>query len=163
MKNIFFKFTLLLTLAILVSCDVGKNPEVGGTSVQDMAGDWYIETLDIDGNVLSPYFQISTYNLSSNSADSIWIDDHDTWPLKIKAPVKYSDLAFSASDTLYDNLYSEGLWIRIIEGKVIKGAAKSLGGNTTDSIRIVFEAADDEGVQYVYQGHRRTGFLEDEL
>jgi hypothetical protein len=163
MKNIFFKLTILLILAAFVSCDLGKNPEVGGTSVQDMTGDWYVELLDIDGNVLYPYFQFSTYNLSSNIADSIWIDDHETWPMKIKVPVKYSDLGFSASDTLYNNYYSEGLWIRIIEGKVIKDAAKSIGGNTTDSIRLVFEAGDDEGVQYVYQGHRRTGFLEDEL
>ncbi|WP_353717921.1 lipid-binding protein [Dyadobacter sp. 676] len=52
--------------------------------------------------------------------------------------------------------------VSILEGKIIKGAATTPGGNKTDSIYVKFEFKKVPGEQYEYAGYRRTGFQEDE-
>ena len=42
----------LLVLVSFSSCDKGGEPEPGGTTVQDFAGDWFISLTDSDGSSL---------------------------------------------------------------------------------------------------------------
>ncbi len=159
--------TLLLILSLsssLVSCDEGGNPDAGGTKTKNFAGDWHIIVLEEDG--VTPayggdYNLFSTYNASSND-ENFWIDDHDSfWELKTKVQATdFKKLEFSATDA--DELYL-GDNVNIMNGKILKNAAHSFGGHVVDSIYFELEYIADPGTIYKFAGHKRTGFLEDEL
>jgi len=157
----FFKYLSLVLLLGVLSCDLAKEPEIGGTKVQAMAGEWWINIL-IDGQDLGfGYFLITTSSTAANTDSDMWMDDHELWPAKVKTKVNIKDMTFTPAQNL-DNLYDESIGVSIIEGKILKGAATTPGGNKTDSIYLKFEFSDDPGTQYEYAGYRRTGFQEDE-
>jgi hypothetical protein len=91
----------------------------------------------------------------------MWIDDFENgyW-IKCKVTVNLADGTFSA--TASENLY-DGSLVTITDGKIEKNAATSLGGHTVDKIsfRAHFDY-DSDGYDILYEGHKRTGFLEDE-
>ena len=160
--NIFASLFLALTL---ISCDEGGDPDPGGTSTEKFAGDWHVIALEPDG--VTPAFGggynlYSTYNASSND-ENFWIDDHDSW-MEIKSKVQaldYTNLTF-AGQTDAPELYTGGT-VTVTNGKILKGAAESFGGHVVDSIYFEAEFDWDPGVVYKFGGHKRTGFLEDEL
>jgi len=155
------KYITLLILLVLFSCDLGKDPEIGGTKVQAMAGEWWINVL-IDGSDIGAGFNlITTSNTAANDGTELLLDDGELWPAKIVANVNIKDLTFTPASNL-DNMYSSTIKVSVIEGKVLKGAATTPGLNKTDSIYVKFEFSDDPGTQYEYAGYRRTGFEEDE-
>lgn len=168
MKKNKFKIIGLLfsvfTLATLSSCDEGGNPDAGGTATEDFAGDWHIIGFETDG--VTPafggdYYLWSTYNASSND-ENFWIDDHDTFfELKGKAQADNGNLTF-VSEANTTELYTGGT-VTITNGKILKGAATSFGGHAVDSIYFEAEFDWDPGTVYKFGGHKRTGFLEDEL
>ncbi|MFT3687357.1 MAG: lipid-binding protein [Phycisphaerales bacterium] len=154
----------LLVLVSFTSCDEGGDPDPGGTTTQKFAGDWHIIVLEDDG--VTPAFGggynlFSTYNASSND-NNFWIDDHDSfWELKTKVQATdFTNLTFSATDA--EELYL-GDNVNITNGKIMKNAAHSFGGHVVDSIYFELEYVDDPGTIYKFAGHKRTGFLEDEL
>ncbi|MBD0725587.1 hypothetical protein B6A10_10390 [Flavobacterium sp. L1I52] len=160
--------TLLLILSIsssLVSCDEGGNPDAGGTKTKNFAGDWHIIALEPDGETPAyggDYNLFSTYNASSND-ENFWIDDHDSW-MEIKTKVQATDfknLTFSGQPDS-DELYT-GETVTVTNGKIMKAAAHSFGGHVVDSIYFEAEFSWDPGIVYKFAGHKRTGFLEDEL
>lgn len=160
--------TLLLVLStslLFISCDEGGNPDAGGTKTKDFAGDWHIIALEPDGETPAydgDYNLFSTYNAASND-ENFWIDDHDSW-MEIKTKVQVTDfkkLTFSGQPDS-EELYSEGT-VTVSNGKIIKNAAKSFGGHVVDSIYFEAEFYYDPGIIYKFSGHKRTGFLEDEL
>jgi len=167
MKKIKFNIALILlsifTVTSFTSCDEGGNPDAGGTFTQDMAGDWHIVGFEPDG--VTPafggdYYLWSTYNAASND-ENFWIDDHNTFfQLKGKAQAEVSSLTFSSETTT--ELYTGGT-VRVQNGKILKGAATSFGGHAVDSIYFEAEFDWDPGTVYIFGGHKRTGFLEDEL
>ena len=150
----------LLVLVSFSSCDEGGDPDPGGTTVEDYAGDWFITLTDTDGNTLVENALHTTYNTSAND-NTMWIDDHENgyW-IKAKVTVNLADGTFTATDA--ENLL-DGSLVTITEGKIEKGAATSLGGHTVDKIsfRAHFDY-DADGYDILYEGHKRTGFLEDE-
>lgn len=159
--------SLLLSLFAVValsSCDAGGEPDAGGTATQDFAGDWHIIGFETDG--VTPafggdYYLWSTYNASSND-ENFWIDDHDTFfELKGKAQANNSALTFSSAANTPE-LYTGGT-VTVTNGKILKGAATSFGGHEVDSIYFEAEFDWDPGTVYKFGGHKRTGFLEDEL
>jgi hypothetical protein len=157
----YLKYLTFLILIGLSSCDLGGEPEIGGTKVQAMSGEWWINVL-IDGNDLGiGYFLITTSNTAANNATDLLMDDGGLWPAKVVSKVDINSLTFTPVSNL-DNLYSNSIKVSIIEGKILKGAATTPGGNKTDSIYLKFEFSDDLGTQYEYAGYRRTGFQEDE-
>ena len=159
MKKILF--AIILSSAF-VSCDLGKEPEIEGTKIQEMCGEWYIEVLDINGDLAAPgYHLITTSNTAANTATDMILDDHELWPCKVKCQVNYAGKLIVAASGL-SNEYDETIGVSIKEGKIIKDAATTSGGNTSDSIYIRLEFADDPGTEYIYAGYKRTGFLEDE-
>ena len=141
------------------ACDLGKEPEIGGVVLQEMAGEWWIKVY-LGEDALTGYNLISTFNTAANTDKDIFIDDHELWPFKVHATADLSGMTFSGSSL--DNLYDETITVNILEGKIIEGAATTSGGNTADSIYLRMEFADDPGTEYIYSGYKRTGFLEDE-
>lgn len=157
----YLKYTTMLLLLAMFSCDLGSEPAVGGTKVQAMAGEWWINLL-IDGTDLGiGYKLIRTSNTAANTDSDLLLDDRGLWPAKIIAKVDIDAMTFTPVLNL-DNLRSSTIKVSIIEGKVLKGAATTPGHNKTDSIYVKFEFSDDPGTQYEYAGYRRTGFQEDE-
>jgi hypothetical protein len=153
---------LVVVVFIIQSCDLGGDPIVGGTKTEKMAGEWFILVKNADGTLAAPgYHLISTSNTAANLENEMLLDDHELWPCKVKLPVSISALEFSPATAL-SNFYSNSIKVNIKSGKIIPGAAKTSGGNKTDSIYLKMEFTDDPGHDYIYAGYRRTGFLEDE-
>jgi Lipid-binding putative hydrolase len=158
----YIKYILVLPLFALWSCDLVKEPAIGGTKVQAMAGEWWIRVLDDTGaDIAGGYHLISTSNTAANTETDMILDDHQLWPAKVKVKVDIGALTFTPASNL-DNLYSGTIKVSILEGKIIKGGAITPGKNKTDSTYFKLEFSDDPGTQYVYAGYRRTGFQEDE-
>jgi hypothetical protein len=63
--NIIFIFIALITVAIS-ACK--KDPEPGGTAVQDMAGDWHVKV-----NEAGAYSTLLTFNTSENTPNVMWV------------------------------------------------------------------------------------------
>jgi hypothetical protein len=153
----------ILILTSFSSCDEGGDPEAGGTTTGTLAGDWYMTLTDSDG-ALVPRTEHSlhhTYNTSAND-NTMWIDDEKHgYNLKCKVTVNVANGTFTAVSE--PNLLDSGTFVTITEGKIEKGAGLSKAGHTVDKIsfRAHFDY-DDDGYDILYEGHKRTGFLEDE-
>ena len=144
------------------SCDEGGEPEPGGTSMEQYAGDWWITLTDSDGETVVEHALHSTYNAAAND-NTMWVDDHlGGYALKSKVNVNMEDGTFSAVDAENISLEDQGT-VTITEGRIIKGGGTSRGGHVVDSIyfRVHF-SYDDPGYDIIHAGHKRTGFLEDE-
>ena len=165
MKNI-FKF-LACTLLVLGVSSCAKE-EIGGTAVQDMAGEWYVmvDAVDAQGNVVmeDPYgmgfFELFTYNTNANLATEMYVDDNGNfWDFRVKVNVDYVAKTFSASNALDD--YNE-IMVDLKDGKIVKNGATSPAGYSADSISFVVVFEDDDYVGDLYDalwihGYRRTG------
>ncbi|EJG01960.1 MULTISPECIES: lipid-binding protein [Flavobacterium] len=146
------------------SCDAGGDPEAGGTTTQDFAGDWFIN-VKVEG--VSKFIRFSTYNTSADD-NTMFIDDNglsQTKPtsqlLKAKYSINLSTGNF-ASDTNTPNLRQTNQTVTITNGKIEKQAGTSKGGHTVDKISFTVEYSNEPGVKYDYVGTKRTGFKEDE-
>jgi hypothetical protein len=165
MKKTKIKITALLlsvfALTFMSSCDEGGDPDPGGTATQNFAGDWHIRVAD-DTGPITDYGLWSTYNAASND-ENFWIDDHDE-TFEVKTKVQTSSVGSLTFEGLADTeeLYA-GYNLHITNGKILKNAAHSFGGHVVDSIYFEIEYTDFPGTIYKCAGHRRTGFLEDEL
>lgn len=151
----------MLALTMFISCDEGGDLDIGGTATQDMAGDWYVEFL-VDGQDIYGlgYSLLSTYNTAANKNTEMWIDDHEnTWAYKLKTSVDYANKTFSGTD-LENQVYD--ITATINDGKILKDAATTSGGNVSDSIYFEIEFSDQPGTIYQVTGYKRTGFPEDE-
>lgn len=161
LKNNIIKILFgILVFTSFTSCDEGGDPNPGGTTTGAYSGDWYISGTDSDGSAIFDHALHSTYNTSAND-NTMWIDDHSNgyW-LKCKVTVNLADGTFTATDA--ENLI-DGSLVTITEGKIEKGAGESKAGHVVDKIsfRAHFDY-DDEGYDILYEGHKRTGFKEDE-
>ncbi|OOG76226.1 lipid-binding protein [Flavobacterium sp. A45] len=154
----------ILIMTSFSSCDEGGDPNPGGTTTEQFAGDWYIDISDASG-ILAQHVHHYTYNTAAND-NTMWIDDHgDGYEIKCKMTIN-SDGTFSAtaSPNLLD-LDATGKpqsTVTITEGKIEKGAAESKGGHKVDKISFKAEFSYDPGTIITYEGHKRTGFKEDE-
>lgn len=157
MKRILYS---LLILTGLSSCDLANEPEVGGTLLQKMSGEWYVKVYDT-ATPSGSYHLVTTSNTAANTSTDLLFDDHQYWPCKVVAKVDANTMQFNSISSL-NNLESSTIKVKVIEGKILPKAATSTGGNKTDSIYVKFEFSDDPGVNYIYAGYKRTGFLEDE-
>ena len=90
MKKIFFAICALATLTF-ASCE--KEP-IGGTAVEAMSGQWYVQISGVDENGVFLYgdadlyelgsFILLTYNTATNGGDSLWIS----------SPVNFKDYGY---------------------------------------------------------------------
>lgn len=149
------------------SCDEGGDPskeDIGGTTTGQYAGDWFIDISDSDGTLLAEHVLHSTYNTSAND-NTMWIDDHgDGYVIKAKYNIDIASGTFGATDAL--NINDGGTndtTVTITEGQITKLGATSRGGHAVDKITFrVHYSYDAPGYDIIYEGHKRTGFQEDE-
>ena len=156
-------FGILISISF-ASCDAGGDPEAGGTTTQNFAGDWYI---NVQFNGVDKVIRFSTYNTSAND-NTMFIDDNgfsQTLPssqlLKAKYTINLNDGTFG-SDANTPNLRQSNKTVTITNGKIEKMAGTSRGGHTVDKISFTVEYSTEPSVQYKYVGTKRTGFKEDE-
>ena len=167
-KNNFIKilFSIFL-ITSLSSCDEGGEPdreEIGMTTTGKFAGDWYINITDSDGVTLVEHVLHSTYNTSAND-NTMWMDDHgEGYFIKSKFGINTLTGQFSAVDS--PNINDGGdntTTVTISDGQIIENGAVSRGGHVVDRITFrVHYSYDAPGYDIIYEGHRRTGFFEDE-
>lgn len=163
------KYLILLFTALtfsLVSCE--EDTEPGGTSVEKMAGDWWVTAHVIDngvdvGDAGVGHFRMQTFNTAANSATEMWLEDGTHfWNYKVKVGVDYENRTFSTPDFV-DNMAYESK-VKITEGKVLENAAKTPSGMPVDSIVYFIQFDDDEdGLTYKVSGFRRSGFPADDF
>lgn len=168
MKNLKYNIIKVLCSIFIslsfASCDAGGDPEAGGTTTQDFAGDWFIN-VKVEG--VSKFIRFSTYNTSAND-NTMFLDDNglsQTKPTSQLLKAKYTvDLSTGnfASDVSTPNFRQSNQTVTITNGKIEKKAGISKGGHTVDKISFTVEYSNKPGVKYDYVGTKRTGFKEDE-
>lgn len=149
----------ILVFTSFASCDEGGEPDAGMTTTGKFAGDWFVSVLDSDGNALVDHALTSTYNTATND-NTMWIDDHQNgWFIKCKINMNTANGTFSA--TAAPNTIDSGT-VDITEGQISFNAATSKAGHVVDKISFKAEFSYDPGNVLTFEGHKRTGFLEDE-
>lgn len=159
-----YNLLILSVLALmLTSCedDGYADYDPGNTNAQELSGEWYISVYSLDGERITGYYELSTYNTAENN-NTIFVDDNGSlFPLKVKANGNIDALTFDADNV--ENLYNAESIATITEGKIIPDGAKASGSNTVvDSLSFQVELADDPDSPYLVAGYRNTGFEEDE-
>lgn len=159
------KIISIFILSALISASCQKEEEVGGTAIEAMAGEWFVTaTKTYEGEDESSYdAHFSTYNTAANNASEMWLDDLESfWEMKGKVNVDLASMTFSTSSGVQNEYYD--MTFEILNGKILKGAARGPGSNTaTDSIYFEVKFSDDDDdTPWVISGYKRTGFLEDE-
>lgn len=162
--NILIKvFAIVGIVAAFSSCK--KDPEVGGTAVQKMAGEWFV-TVDQDSVV----YTMDTYNTSDNKGNEMWIGplayfvagDYHPLAVKGKITVDLNSMSFSGTNVtnVLEDTNADIPNFSVANGKIITNGAKGPVSKTpTDSISFDLQI---NGVTHKVQGYHRTGFLLDE-
>lgn len=159
--KIYLGALLMLLFVTVTSCDNVGDIEIGGTSVESMAGDWWVIALNPDDTpaFAGDYVHFSTYNVAADDG-GMWIDDFGNWfEIKSRVRANVDNLTFSG-DVEAPNEF--GGWITITSGVIVKEAYEAESGTMVDSI--YFEAEVDwfPGTIFKFVGHKRSGFGEDE-
>jgi hypothetical protein len=166
MKNIIKFLGIVAFAAMVTACQ--PEPDPGGTKVQDMAGEWWVHyevetSPGVFEDVVGGYYKMMTFNTASNS-DTLWVDDlAHFWTYKVKVAANPSEKTFSVTE---QTEIKAKVGVTVENGQILTGKGKSVSGVTTDSICFFVSFEDDSpsyGTKYRVSGHRRTGFLEDEL
>jgi hypothetical protein len=167
MKNKYLKifFATILLGLLLASCNESeKNDGIDflvndGTKSEAFAGDWYVRIQDkASGDILTGYGKINTFNTTENEKNVFWINDDSLWGFQIKSKGN-DDLTFASTDP---KSLKYGEDATITAGKILKGKALSKTKNVTDSIYMEIEFVSDPGVTYIFSGHKRTRWPEDD-
>jgi hypothetical protein len=157
---------------ILTSCE---KDEIGGTAIQQIAGEWVVtvDAANADGSVFEEDFfgvgriNILTYNTVKNIPTEMWINDNDNfWEFSIIVDLDYQAGAFSTKDYVENHTYESG--VKITNGKVLYGAAKTPSGMPADSL-VFYVSFDDDPYPATYHyenykisGYRYTGLANDD-
>ena len=153
------KILAILIIGFLFTACQKEFP-VKSTETPEMAREWYVKAKD--GNTdLDVYRKIITYNSVENQNTLLWVDGSaQSVPssFKFKSGINYTAKTFTAG-TYVDDL--GGVDVTVVSGVVILDGGASKTGVVTDSISLVLSFAGDP-MEYTFQGHSRTGFLEDE-
>ena len=165
MKN-YIKIIILSLTLVVASCSPNEGFEdytVEKSSLSEVASDWWVIALEPDG--VTPafggdYVKVTTSNTSADDGSTMLIDDHQNWfEFRTKINMNLSDLTFTGTDNV--ELYYNGE-ILLANGSITKGSYVTESGTIVDEI--YFEAEFDwfAGTTFIFKGHQRTGFLEDE-
>jgi hypothetical protein len=163
MKKVLYLAALLLCMAF-TACE---KEEIGGTSAESLAGEWYVYGNIVDNGqvVEDPYgigrFTIMTYSTAANTANEIWIDDvSNFWNFKIKATADANGLTFSASSA--SNQRGDEITVNVTNGKIIKNGGKQNNGSPADYITMDVEFSDNPGTIFRLEGVRYSGLVEND-
>lgn len=158
--NIFLALGVLLIIGA-TSCR--KDPKVGGTATQSLAGEWWVKLDGGKGEFGNSYYSIWTYNTASNRPDSMWIDDNNTiWQVKGKVACNAGNATFGSTNAI-NNVYYDSQFT-VTNGKILANAAHAPGsGDKTDSITFQMSFSDEDPVVvHTVTGYKRTGFSQDD-
>jgi hypothetical protein len=162
MKSTKTLYSIIIAALMLILGSCQKDEIIGGTSVQSMSGEWWLQAKAANGTFpFGPgYFHFSTYNTAANLPTEMWLEDlHTFWDMKGKVTVDLANKAFTATNS--QNEYYN-ITFNITEGKVIPSASKGpVSKALTDSITFKVKFSDDPGT-YTLSGYRRTRFAEDD-
>ncbi|WP_069660075.1 lipid-binding protein [Arcticibacter eurypsychrophilus] len=158
-------YILITALAIVFLGSCKKDPEVGGTAVETMAGTWWVQSEEVGAS----YFQFATYNTSANSTTEMWLDDLSSFwgsaslgRVAGKVNVDLTNQTFSVAKTTNTNT-GYPVSFTVSNGKIIKGGSIGpVSKAVTDSIYFEVEYTDDPGTVYHMSGYKRTKFSEDD-
>jgi|AGTN01.1.fsa_nt_gi hypothetical protein len=163
MKKIIYLLNILCVAIAFSSCQ--EDLEIWNSETLEYSGRFVFKLMSEDmQDTYVDYegYEIQIYNTAENVANVIWMEDHgDIFPLKSKFELTGNALSFKSAtedfSQLPDNILStedyptpaptaagqtfiedEKEYIRasILEGKILPGAATSIGGNSTDSLYI---------------------------
>jgi len=160
---IYILLATFIVAGLFTSCK--KDPDVGGTNVEALAGEWWVQ-IDDGSGPSGDYYSIITYNTAANN-DSLWVDDADaTFGIKGKVLANVAAQTFAGQSS--PNQYADGgiTVFTITDGKVVTGGAVAPGSkDKTDAIS--FTLTYDSPVQgghnvYKLVGYKRTGFSQDD-
>lgn len=158
----------LLTMfcILLTSCD--KETEPSGTSVEKMAGDWWVTAhIMQDGQDMGDagvgHFRMYTYNTAANLPTEMWLEDEGNfWDFRLRVAVDYPNRTFSTNGFVPNASYDCG--VSITRGQILEGAATTPSGMPADSIVYFIQFDDDvNNLLYKISGFRRTGFDADDF
>ena len=167
-KNNFIKILFgIFLITSFASCDEGGDPskeEIGMTTTGMYAGDWFVDLTDSDGNVLVEHALHMTYNTSAND-NTMWLaDEHNGYYIKTKIIMNVATGQFYSDNSVnIDDGGTNDTTVTITDGQIIKNGGLSKAGHVVDKIvcRIHY-SYDAPGYDILYEGHKRTGFGEDE-
>lgn len=154
----------VLLFTSFTSCDEGGDPDPGKTTTGSFAGDWYITLTDSNGDVIVENAFHQTYNTAAND-NTMWIDDHENgYFIKSKFTIDTNTGGFGATNSPNINDGGDNTsTVTITDAQIIKDGGISKGGHVVDKITFrVHYSYDDAGYDILYEGHKRTGFAEDE-
>jgi hypothetical protein len=159
MKKILYTFILF---ALAFSSCRKDTIDAGGTNVQDLSGEFWVQADDGD----DAFYRVTTFNTASNSTTQMWLKEAD-YGYQTLVNVDLNAGTFSQpSGTDITGAYVFKPII-ITDGKIVKNGIKAPGsGVTTDQISFTATfssgAAASRNFQVKYTGYRRTKFLEDD-
>lgn len=160
-KNIIIN-TVVMALLVLFSSSCKKDQEIGGTAVQNLAGDWYVKV-----NGTGSYITLSTYNTAANLSTEMWLQStglkSGTVALGVKGKVAVDANAQTFTGTNVANVASTSATIptfNVANGKVVSnGTTGPVSKTPTDLISLDITI---NGVTYKVEGFHKTGFQVDD-
>lgn len=178
MKKFIYSLMLLVSTAMLSSCDnefLGPKDEAGGTTMEAMAGEWYVwaDGIDADGNVIDGFedfyegrFMMQTFNTAENVPNKMFIMEEELTTyviggkaysgLQIEVDVDLTNQTFQATDA--ENLFM-GDQITVKNGKITYGTGKQNNGSAADEIsfEIYYDGTEYYTAAYGHAGYRIHG------
>ena len=154
---------VLMVWASVYGTSCKKNQEPGGTAMQKMSGDWYVNI----GNDEETFFALSTFNTSDNSSTQIWIqagglsDEGVSIGIKGKINADLASQTFSGSNIPnIGTSAGDNPTFSISNGRIVTNGTEGPGSGTpTDAISFDLNI---DGHTYKISGYHQTGFLEDQ-
>ncbi|MBB6273570.1 hypothetical protein HDF26_004030 [Pedobacter cryoconitis] len=163
------KYLYILTLCVLSLASCKKDEDPGGTAVQVMANEWFVQvqTVDPSGTVIKPfntYSPVSTYNTSDNSSTLMWLNmsatDKNVIGFLAKVNVDLGSKSFNL--TSGDDMRNSRK-ITVKNGKVVtNGTVGPVSKAVTDAISFDITVDSNPSVIYQVKGYARTRFAEDD-
>ncbi|WP_316819436.1 lipid-binding protein [Pedobacter gandavensis] len=168
------KYIYILSLFMISLSACKKEEPVGGTAVQELSGEWWVQVKI--GGQFSPsygedYYKVITYNTSDNSATQMWLDVSSIWAnpnnnekVFAKVNTNVADLSFSADKAKNAGpYYDPTMTFNVTKGKVTKNTyVGAVSKAVSDGISFEIEFSDDPGTIYQLSGYHRTKFPEDD-
>ncbi|WP_353717920.1 lipid-binding protein [Dyadobacter sp. 676] len=96
----YIKYSLILLVFALASCDLGSEPAIEGTKLQAMCGEWWVQVYSGGENQDLGYHLITTSNTAENNETDLIVDDHGMLvdykypPLRVISKVNLGGLDF---------------------------------------------------------------------
>lgn len=164
------KYLYILTLCVLSLASCKKDEDPGGTAVQTMANEWFVQVQTVNASTgavikaFNTYSPVSTYNTSDNSSVLMWLNMTATEKNVIGFNAKVNvDLGAKSFNLASGDDIRNSRKITVKNGKVIvDGAVGPVSKAVTDAISFEVTVDSDPSVIYQVKGYGRTRFTEDD-